>query len=51
MNALKEGTNALNTLHKQMSVEDVEVLLQESEEAISVSNMRCEYGYCSALIH
>lgn len=37
MNALKQGTSALNTLHSQMSPEDVEMLLGESEDAINAS--------------
>lgn len=36
MNALKEGTVALNKLHEELSVDDVEKLLDETMEAIEV---------------
>jgi hypothetical protein len=36
LNALKAGTNALNKLHEDMSIEDVEKLLEETNEAIEV---------------
>lgn len=36
MTALKDGTAALNALHSEMSPEDVELLMQESEEAREV---------------
>ena len=36
MKALKAGNNALNSIHNQMSVEDVEALLEETNEAIQV---------------
>ena len=41
MTALKQGTAALNMLHTQMSPEDVEMLLGESEDAINVSYLVC----------
>lgn len=37
MKALKAGNNALNSIHEQMSLEDVEALLEETNEAIQVS--------------
>ena len=36
LRALESGTAALNKLHQEMSVEDVERLLEESNEAIEV---------------
>lgn len=36
LSALKEGTAALNKLHEEMSVDDVEELLNETKEAIEV---------------
>ena len=36
MKALKVGTEALNKIHEEMSVEDVEALLEETNEAIEV---------------
>lgn len=36
LKALKGGTAALNAIHKEMSVDDVERLLEESAEAIEV---------------
>ena len=36
MNALRSGTDALNKIHQQMSLEDVESLLEETNEAIEV---------------
>jgi hypothetical protein len=36
LNALKAGTAALNKLHEDMSIEDVEKLLEETNEAIEV---------------
>ena len=33
------GTAALNSLHSEMSAEDVELLLEESEEARNVSDI------------
>lgn len=36
LKALKSGTAALNAVHKEMSVEDVENLLDETNEAIEV---------------
>jgi hypothetical protein len=41
LRALEAGTAALNKLHEEMSVEDVERLLEESNEAIAVSEERC----------
>ena len=37
LKALKGGTAALNAIHKEMSVDDVERLMEESNEAIEVS--------------
>ena len=34
MKALRAGTDALNKIHSQMSLEDVETLLEETNEAI-----------------
>jgi charged multivesicular body protein 6 len=36
LKALKVGTDALNKIHEEMSVEDVEALLAETNEAIEV---------------
>ncbi len=36
LKALKSGTSALNAIHQEMSVEDVEKLLDETNEAIEV---------------
>ncbi len=36
LRALKIGTDALNQLHEEMSVEDVAALLEETNEAIEV---------------
>ena len=36
MKALRSGTDALNKIHEQMSLEDVESLLDETNEAIEV---------------
>ena len=36
MKALQGGTAALNAIHKEMSVDDVERLLEESNEAVEV---------------
>ena len=36
MKALKAGNAALNKMHDQMSVEDVEALLEETNAAIQV---------------
>ena len=36
LKALKEGNNALNKLHDEMSYEDVVALLDETNEAIEV---------------
>jgi charged multivesicular body protein 6 len=38
MNALKEGNQALNKLHSEMSYDDVVQLLDETNEAIEVEN-------------
>lgn len=37
LNALKAGTSALNKLHEEMSLEDVERLMEETNEAIQVT--------------
>ena len=37
LRALKGGTEALNAIHKEMGVDDVEALLEETNEAITVS--------------
>lgn len=37
MKALRSGTDALNKIHEQMSLEDVESLLEETNEAIQAS--------------
>lgn len=36
LRALKGGTAALNAIHSEMSIDDVERLLEESNEAIEV---------------
>ena len=36
MKALRSGTDALNKMHEEMSIEDVESLLEETNEAIQV---------------
>lgn len=36
LHALKAGTAALNKLHEEMSLEDVEKLMEETNEAIQV---------------
>lgn len=36
---MRAGTNALNKLHEDMSIEDVEKLLEETNEAIEVSSV------------
>jgi RPA family protein len=36
MRALKSGTDALNKMHEEMSLEDVENILEETQEAIEV---------------
>lgn len=38
LKALKSGTNMLNKMHEEMSLEDVENLLDETNEAIEVEN-------------
>ncbi|CAE7524668.1 CHMP6, partial [Symbiodinium microadriaticum] len=38
LRALEAGTAALNKLHEEMSVDDVERLLEESNEAIEIEN-------------
>lgn len=38
MAALKVGTNMLNKMHEEMSLEDIEDLLEETHEAIEVEN-------------
>eukprot|EP00604_Paraphysomonas_vestita_P000889 CAMPEP_0174820034 /NCGR_PEP_ID=MMETSP1107-20130205/3602_1 /TAXON_ID=36770 /ORGANISM="Paraphysomonas vestita, Strain GFlagA" /LENGTH=146 /DNA_ID=CAMNT_0016034593 /DNA_START=132 /DNA_END=569 /DNA_ORIENTATION=+ len=38
LNALKAGTSALNKLHEEMSLEDVERLMEETNEAIQIEN-------------
>ena len=43
MKALRAGTEELNRLHSEMSLEDVETILAESEEAIEVPS---SYNYC-----
>ena len=48
LNALKEGTAALNKLHEELSVDDVEKLLDETMEAIEVSMIM--YYYYSVYI-
>lgn len=50
MKALKGGTDALKAMHSEMSVDDVERLLEESNAAIEVP---CPHGvfqlqYCRA---
>lgn len=42
LKALEAGTAALNKLHEEMSVEDVERLLEESNEAIAVCLKLCD---------
>ncbi len=37
LEALQSGTALLNRLHEEMSLEDVETLLEESAEAVEVS--------------
>lgn len=39
LKALKVGTEALNKFHEEMSVEDVEALLEETNEAIEVRRL------------
>ena len=39
MKALRSGTDALNKIHEQMSLEDVESLLDETNEAIEVNKL------------
>ena len=39
MKALRSGTDALNKIHEQMSLEDVESLLEETNEAIQASKL------------
>lgn len=39
MKALRSGTDALNKIHEQMSLEDVESLLDETNEAIEVNEL------------
>lgn len=39
MKALRAGTEELNRLHSEMSLEDVETILAESEEAIEVAKV------------
>lgn len=40
LKALKSGTDALNKIHEEMSVEDVENLLADTNEAIEVRRCR-----------
>lgn len=44
-NALKEGTAALNKLHEELSVDDVEKLLDETMEAIEVQQRFYSYYF------
>ena len=37
LKALEAGTKALNKLHEEMSVEDVERLMEETQDAIEVT--------------
>lgn len=41
MKALQEGTRTLNKLHEELSVEDVEKILDETNEAIEVETFLC----------
>jgi charged multivesicular body protein 6 len=40
MKALEVGTNALKMIHQEMSIDDVEVLLEETQDAIEVNSFR-----------
>lgn len=48
LNAIEAGTKELNRIHEERSVEDVERLLEESNEAVEVSqSIACaEFLYC-----
>jgi GDP-L-fucose synthase len=39
MKALKAGNNALNSIHEQMSLEDVEALLEETNEPYAIAKI------------
>jgi charged multivesicular body protein 6 len=51
LKALKVGTEALNKFHEEMSVEDVEALLDETNEAIEVRTAPSQTSFCSHFLY
>ncbi len=41
--SLKEGNKVLNAIHSEMSIENVEQLMQETEDAIAYQNVRFSF--------
>ena len=41
MRALKKGTDALNAIHNEMSLDEMESIIADSSEAIEVRMISC----------
>lgn len=43
---LQQGNKVLKTIHAEMSLEDVEKLMEETAEAVAYQNVRCVFHSC-----